>query len=173
MNLSSILGVERNKVFGIRERHGEFKIIGDEKRERLYCSTNKTKWERVYDSVVLAIIEGAPDNIYEIHKRPTKEQVSQLSSIYNIGGKYLAKDKFGNTWAFVSIPVRYNLCWQVSTQDFFRILPSNPITELVDWTDDKPLDINTILYLSYSGDKLSDEDWHDIISGEENTNESN
>ena len=150
MLLSEMLGVERGKKFQIEGYKGlEFSVNNNfDGKDKLYFRDPANHWWDVATPKMLFnIIDGAPANIIHLPPPMTDEQREQLKAIWTLGGRWLAKDMPGDTFAFGYTPVKDMewLSWIPSNDDkgenLFSIYRDFDVCNLVSWSDPEPYDI--------------------------------
>ena len=153
MLLSEMFGVERDTEFGVEGYSVTFKIATFlEKYEYLmYRWSAKLDWREAEGTMLCNVIAGSPDNIVRLPPPLTDEQREQLKAIWTLGGRWLAKDMPGDTFAFGYKPVKDMewVSWIMSNDDkdenLFSVYRDLDVCSLVSWSDAKPYDISKVL----------------------------
>ena len=153
MLLSEMFGVEQDVDFEVIGYTGIFMI-------RARCDGIERLWWRLKDNYIYAnadldvlydIILKAPSGIIHLPPPLTDEQREQLRAIWTLGGRWLAKDMTGDTFAFGYKPVKSNdwLSWIMSNDDkrenLFSVYRDLEVCGLVSWSDPEPYDIGKAL----------------------------
>ena len=152
MLLSEMLGVERDTDFCVEMFEGKFRIMSSSGRERLFFKSDGGDWGAVTAAWMLyGVIESAPSGIIHLPPPLTDEQREQLRAIWTLGGRWIAKDMPGDTFAFGYKPVKDMewLSWMLSNDDkgenLFSIYRDFDVCNLVSWSDPEPYDIGKAL----------------------------
>ena len=147
MLLSEMFGVERDVDFEVIGYTGRF-ILREwtDGTERLWW---RLKGNKVYAdadlNVVYDIIFKAPANIIPLPPPLTNEQREQLKAIWKLGGRWLAKDKTGDAFAYGSKPQKIMNCCRWSNDEYFTVIRKLSICSIVSWSDPEPYDIGKAL----------------------------
>ena len=149
MLLSEMIGVIEGELFGVGGRVGYYKINNNTLMRSFCCDDN---WEVVSADLVLGILlYDVPSGIIHLPPPLTDEQREQLKAIWTLGGRWLAKDMPGDTFAFGYTPVKDMewLSWIPSNDDkgenLFSIYRDFDVCNLVSWSDPEPYDIGKAL----------------------------
>ena len=143
MLLSEMFGVEPDVDFGVKGYSVIFKITTFlEKYEYLqYKWSAGLDWREAEGTMLCNIIAGAPANIIHLPPPLTDEQREQLQAIWNLGGRWLAKDKTGDAFAYGSKPQKIMNCCRWSNDEYFTVIRKLSICSIVSWSDPEPYDI--------------------------------
>ena len=153
MLLSEMFGVERDTEFGVEGYSVTFKIATflEEYEYLMYRWSAVLDWREAEGTLVCRVIAAAPSGIIHLLPPLTDEQREQLKAIWTLGGRWLARDKDGSTFAFGYKPVKSNdwLSWIMSNDDkrenLFSVYRDLEVCGLVSWSDPEPLDIGKAL----------------------------
>ena len=153
MLLSEMFGVERDTDFGVKGYEPlSFMITTTfNGMDRLYYKDTDGCWIFAKSEMLTDIIYGAPGNIIHLPPPLTDDQREQLRAIWTLGGRWLAKDMTGDTFAFGYKPVKSNdwLSWIMSNDDkgenLFSVYRDLEVCGLVSWSDPEPYDIGKAL----------------------------
>ena len=153
MELSKTFGVERGNPFEVKGYKGkEFRINTFVSGvEYLEIRNIGGIWDLCQVGIMCNIIAAAPANIIHLPPPLTDEQREQLKAIWTLGGRWLAKDMPGDTFAFGYTPVKDMewLSWIPSNDDkgenLFSIYRDFDVCNLVSWSDPEPYDIGKAL----------------------------
>lgn len=152
MLLSEMIQVKMDTEFGVEMFDGKFKFMQRSGHERLYHKSGSGEWAVVDAAWMLhGVIDSAPAGIIHLPPPLTDEQREQLKAIWTLGGRWLAKDMTGDTFAFGYKPVKSNdwLSWIMSNDDkgenLFSVYRDLEVCGLVSWSDPEPYDIGKAL----------------------------
>ena len=152
MLLSEMIGVERDTDFGVEGLCGKFRVRVNNGYEFLVVSDGNGAYDTVVNGVAICrIIAAAPSGIIHLPPPLTDEQREQLKAIWTLGGRWIAKDMPGDTFAFGYKPVKDMewLSWIPSNdnkgENVFSIYRDFDVCNLVSWSDPEPYDIGKAL----------------------------
>ena len=153
MELSKMFGVKRDTEFGAEGYSVTFKIATflGEYEYLMYRWSDRLDWREAEGTMLCSVIAGAPGNIIRLPPPLTDEQREQLKAIWTLGGRWLAKDMTGDTFAFGYKPVKsYDwLSWIMSNDDkgenLIPVYRDLEVCGLVSWSDPEPYDIGKAL----------------------------
>ena len=153
MLLSEMFGVERDTDFEVIGYIGRFFL--SERSDGTERLSWRLKDSNVYVNadldVLYNIIFKAPAGIIHLPPPLTDEQREQLKAIWTLGGRWIAKDMPGDTFAFGYKPVKDMewLSWIPSNdnkgENVFSIYRDFDVCNLVSWSDPEPYDIGKAL----------------------------
>ena len=149
MELSKTFGVERGNPFEVKGYKGkEFRINTFVSGvEYLEIRNIGGIWDLCQVGVMCNVIHDVPSGIIHLPPPLTDEQREQLKAIWTLGGRWIAKDMPGYTFAFGYKPVKDMewLSWMLSNDDkgenLFSIYRDFDVCKLVSWSDPEPYDI--------------------------------
>ena len=153
MLLSDMFGVERDTECGVEVYSVTFKIATffGEFEYLIYRWSAVLDWREAEGTLLCRVIAAAPSGIIHLPPPLTDEQREQLRAIWTLGGRWLAKDKSGETFAFGYKPVKSEvwLSWMMSSNDekqiLFTVFHKLDVCNLVSWSDPEPFDIGKAL----------------------------
>ena len=153
MLLSEMFGVEQDVDFEVIGYTGIFMIReqSDGTERLLWRLKDNYIYVNADLDVVYDIIFKAPSGIIHLPPPLTDEQRDQLKAIWTLGGRWIAKDMTGDTFAFGYKPVKSNdwLSWIMSNDDkgenLFSVYRDLDVCGLVSWSDPEPYDIGKAL----------------------------
>ena len=151
MLLSEMFGVERDTDFGVEGYASIFKITlaGNEVECLMFKRTGGSGWLSAQQETLCAVIAIAPTGI--VHRPPplTNEQREQLRALWTLGGRWLAKDKSGDVYAYESKPEKREIYshWNHKNEyeKCFTVICELNVCSLVSWSDPEPFDIGKAL----------------------------
>ena len=149
MLLSEMFGVEQDVDFEVIGYTGIFMIReqSDGTERLLWRLKDNYIYVNADLDVVYDIIFKAPSGIIHLPPPLTDDQREQLKAIWTLGGRWIAKDMPGDTFAFGYTPVKDMewLSWMLSKDDkgenLFSIYRDFDVCKLVSWSDPEPYDI--------------------------------
>ena len=156
MELSKMFDVDRDVEFKVKGYEVDFIIIcgstpDGKEIERLWYHGINGFVKVDNNEMLLKIIRDAPDNIIHLPPPLTDEQREQLKAIWTLGGRWIAKDVTGDTFAFGFKPVKNNgwLSLMLPTDDknemLFSLNKYLNVCDIVSWSDPEPYDIGKAL----------------------------
>ena len=154
MLLSEMFGVERDTDFMVKGYSLIFQI-------NLYTDNRGEAFERlvsvgkngdifsVSPGMAYYAISIAPSGIIRLPPPLTNEQREQLKAIWTLGGRWLAKDKSGDVYAYDSKPEKREIYPHWNYKDeyekCFTVICELSVCSLVSWSDSEPYDIGKAL----------------------------
>ena len=149
MKWTEITGVDKNVDFKVKGLSETYRIIEqptDFQRIAIVIRGGEligaSAW--VYDEIV----HVAPSGIIHLPPPLTDEQREQLKAIWTLGGRWIAKDKTGNVFAYDTKPQKIMACchWNNDEDDeCFTVMRELSVCSLVSWSDPEPMDIGKAL----------------------------
>ena len=148
-----MFGVERDTDFMVKgysrmRQIRENPLYG---HESIYTKMSSGVWLELEAPTIMSMIAAGPDCIIHLPPPMTDEQREQLRAIWTLGGRWIAKDMPGDTFAFGYTPVKDMewLSWIPSNDDkgenLFSIYRDFDVCNLVSWLDHEPYDIGKAL----------------------------
>lgn len=148
MELSNILDVKRGVPFTVNGLCDlfvvdTFEVLGS-KTETVRYYIDGEYGDIVDAHLLSAIIKSAPHEISSLIPL-TDEQRVQLLSLKNLGLSYLVKNEIGYVHAFGDKPTKCAYYWynedDKTPDHYYTCQAESPISSLVSFEDDEPLDI--------------------------------
>ena len=148
MLLSEMFEVREGQLFTTENYSGyEFCIESCGGVEHVKVKRESGEWFDINLTMMEILIHLAPSGIIHLPPPLTDEQREQLKAIWTLGGRWLAKDMPGDTFAFGYKPVKDMewLSWIMSNDDkdenLFSVYRDLDVCSLVSWSDPEPYDI--------------------------------